>query len=158
MPTESSATFWERSVSVLFSAIPPFRLFDDLLADLHGRSRHPAVRHPWRLRPLRDALPEPAPAPGLAEGGGADGMGSDGLGRLPDVQQGAVEGVEVLRGALVELELPEPGADGPVHLGAVVADRRRREVEAFALLEPPVEHLADRDADPVGAASGPDGP
>ena len=83
---------------------------------------------------------------------------ADGLGRLPDVQQGAVEGVEVLRVELVELELPEPGADGPVHLGAVVADRRRREVEAFALLEPPVEHLADRDADPVGAASGPDGP
>ena len=73
---------------------------------------------------------------------------------LPGLLQGAVEVVEVLRGELVELELPEPGADGPVHLGAVVPDRRRREVEAFALLKPAVEELADRDAHAVGASLG----
>ena len=58
----------------------------------------------------------------------------------------------MLRRELVELDLPEPGTDGPVHLGGVVADRRRREIEAFALLKPAVEELADRDAHAVGAA------
>ena len=35
-----------------------------------------------------------------------------------------------------------------------VPDSRRREVEAFALLQPPVEDLADRDADAVSASLG----
>jgi hypothetical protein len=60
----------------------------------------------------------------------------------------------VLGGELVELDLPEPGTDGPVHLGAVVVDSHRREVEAFALLKPAVEELADRDADAIGASLG----
>ncbi len=58
----------------------------------------------------------------------------------------------MLRRELVELDLPEPGTDGPVDLGGVVTDRRRGEVEAFALLKPAVEELADRDAHAVGAA------
>jgi hypothetical protein len=57
-------------------------------------------------------------------------------------------------GELVELDLSEPGTDGPVHLGAVVPDGRRREVKAFALLKPAVEELADRDADAIGASLG----
>ena len=61
----------------------------------------------------------------------------------------------MLRRELVELDLPEAGTNGPVDLGGVVADRRRREVEAFALLKPAVEGLADRDAHAVGAAGGP---
>jgi hypothetical protein len=135
--------------------IPPFRLFDDLLDDVHGGSRDPAVRHPGRLRPLRDVLSEPSPPHGLVEGSGEDGVDvADGLGRLPGVLQGAVEIVEVLGGELVELDLPEPGTDGPVHLGAVVPDGRRREVEALALLKPAVEKLADRDADAVHASLG----
>jgi hypothetical protein len=89
------------------------------------------------------------------EGSGEDGVDvADGLGRLPGVLQGAVEVVEVLGGELVELDLSEPGTDGPVHLGAVVVDSHRREVEAFALLKPAVEELADRDADAIGASLG----
>ena len=61
----------------------------------------------------------------------------------------------MLRGELMELDLPEAGTNGPVDLGGVVAERRRREVEAFALLKPAVEGLADRDAHAVGAAGGP---
>ena len=60
----------------------------------------------------------------------------------------------MLRGELMELDLPEAGTNGPVDLGGVVAERRRREVEAFALLKPAVEGLADRDAHAVGAAGG----
>ena len=137
------------------TGIPPFCLFDDLLDDVHGRSRDPAVRDPGRLRPVSDVLPEPSPADGLVESSGEDGVDvADGLGRLPGILQGAVEVVKVLRGELVELQLPEPGTDGPVHLGAVVPDSRRREVEAFALFKPAVEELADRDTHAVGAAGG----
>ncbi len=135
--------------------VPPLRLFDDLLDDVHGGSGDPAVRHPGRLRPLHDVLSEPSPPHGLVEGCGEDGVDvADGPGRLPGVLQGAVEIVEVLPGELVELDLPEPGTDGPFHLGAVVADGRRREVEAFTLLKPAVEKLADRDADAVRASLG----
>ncbi len=54
----------------------------------------------------------------------------------------------------MELDLPELGTDGPVHLGAVVPDGRRRDVKAFALLKPAVEELTDRDADVIGASLG----
>ena len=52
------------------------------------------------------------------------------------------------------MTFPSRGPDGPVDLGGVVTDRRRGEVEAFALLKPAVEELADRDADAIGASLG----
>jgi hypothetical protein len=54
----------------------------------------------------------------------------------------------------VKRDLPEPGTDGPVHLGAVVPDGRRREVKAFALFKPAVEKLTNRDADAIAASLG----
>ncbi len=63
------------------TGIPPFCLFDDPLDDLHRGSGDPAIRHPGRLRPLRDVLPEPSPAHGQVESSREDGMHvADGLG------------------------------------------------------------------------------
>ena len=105
------------------------------------------------ILPVEDALGRKERSEGTLEEGAEAVLERDDP-RLPGVLQGAVEVVEVLQGELMELDLPDPGTDGPVHLGAVVPDSRRREVEAFALLKPAIQELADRDPDPVRASPG----
>jgi len=71
------------------------------------------------------------------------------LGREAGVLHSAVEAVQVFGGQLGEDDPSELGPDGLLDLGAVVPDRRGRQIEALALLQSSVEELADGGAETV---------
>src|SRR5271170_2737028 len=76
---------------------------------------------------------------------------TDRLGRLASVLHRSVEGIEILRRQPAERHLPKSWADGPFDLRSIVADRRWREVQSLALLQPLVEKLPEGGPDAVRA-------
>ena len=92
------------------------------------------IDHPGRLCPLRDVLPEPSPADVLVEGSGEDGVDvPDGLRQLPRRPLLAVELVEVASGERAERHLAKGRPHHGFDLGAIPAQRRRRELEVLAV-------------------------
>ncbi len=89
----------------------------------------------------------PSPPDRLVQGRRDDGVVvADGLGRLSAVLHGAVEVVEVLGVSRVSGTLPRRGPDRLLDLRPVGAHGRRREVQPLALVEPPIEELAEGSA------------
>ena len=78
------------------------------------------------------------------QGGRDDGVVvADRLGREALILHGAVQLVELAGAEPGELRLAQGRPDRPLDLRLVVADRRRRAVQAFPLLQPEIEELPE---------------
>ncbi len=129
------------------------RCLDDRTDDLDRRSLHAVLRDARRLRSFRNVLAQPPPSKGLVECGRDDRVVvANRLRRQAALLHRAVEVIQLFGRELGHLDLAQCRADRLVDLRPVRPHGGWREIHALALLQPPIEELAEGVTEPVRAA------